>query len=388
MRGMLRFRTRFTGNAVADFLLGYVSDAQLSNLLVVNQRHWATMFFVQDDWKVTPKLSVNVGLRYDFMTPAYEADNHMANFDPATATLVFAKDGSLEDRTLMNPDRNNFAPRLGFVYKLSEKLLVRGGYGIFYNIFNRAGSEDQLALNVPGLVNNVVTSSSTTPLFLLNNGFPAGFLDPNDRRGLLTRARVRAIDPDSQDTRIQQYSVGFQGQLGADFVLSLDAVGTSGGDLATLAQPEPARRWPETRAAAVPGVRLHRVPRHDARRRATRASTSRSSGASSPAGASASPTRSARRTDDSGEHLNTGRTASPRTATTSPRGRGPRDYDVRHRFVGNFIAELPFGEGKRWATAGVGKAILGGWTLAGIYTIRTGLPLHGERRATTASAST
>ena len=70
---------------MGDFLLGYVSDSLLSNACVVDQRHWATSFFVQDDWKVSSKLSLNLGLRYDFITPALEAENRQANFDPAHA---------------------------------------------------------------------------------------------------------------------------------------------------------------------------------------------------------------------------------------------------------------------------------------------------------------
>src|SRR5205085_10654766 len=81
-RGAVRFRNAFTGNPMADFLLGYVSDLQLSNVWVVEQRHQAQMFFVQDDWKVNPRLSVNLGLRYDFMTPPLEATNAQTNFDP------------------------------------------------------------------------------------------------------------------------------------------------------------------------------------------------------------------------------------------------------------------------------------------------------------------
>src|SRR5207253_9355431 len=139
-RGSLHFRNRFTGNPVADFLLGYVSDLQLSNVYVVEQRHQAMMFFVQDDWKVSPKLSLNLGLRYDFITPALEAQNRQTNFDPADGgSLVFASDGSLEDRGLVSPDRNNFAPRVGVVYKVDDKTVVRGGYGIFYNLFDRVG---------------------------------------------------------------------------------------------------------------------------------------------------------------------------------------------------------------------------------------------------------
>src|SRR2546425_55416 len=223
---------------MADFLLGYVSDLQLSNVFVVDQRHWATMFFVQDDWKVSSKLSLNLGLRYDFITPALEAQNRQTNFDPAgTGSLVFAKDGSLEDRGLVKPDRNNFAPRVGIVYKLDEKTVLRAGYGIFYNLFDRVGSEDQLALNVPGLVNNAVSSSNTAPLFLLRQGFPAGFLNvPNldPASGQLARLRIRAVSNDAPKTTIQQASVGFQRELVRNLVLSVDGIYTKGTNLASL----------------------------------------------------------------------------------------------------------------------------------------------------------
>jgi outer membrane receptor protein involved in Fe transport len=145
-RGSVRYRGRYTGNAVADYLLGYTSDAQLSNVWVVNQSHWATSFFAGDDWRLSPKLTLNLGLRYDFITPALEADDNQLNFDPAgSGSVVAATDGSLEDRGLVRPDTNNFAPRVGIVYQVSDTLVVRGGYGIFYNIFDRIGSEDQLA---------------------------------------------------------------------------------------------------------------------------------------------------------------------------------------------------------------------------------------------------
>src|SRR5262245_4593669 len=142
-RGALRFRNAFTGNPMADFLLGYVSDLQLSNVWVVEQRHWATMGFAQDDWKVNGHLTLNLGLRYDFITPALEANNHQTNFDPSgTGSLIYASNGSLHDRGLVKPDRNNFAPRIGVVYRLDDRTILRGGWGIFYNLFDRVGSED------------------------------------------------------------------------------------------------------------------------------------------------------------------------------------------------------------------------------------------------------
>ena len=178
-RGSLRFRGTFTGNPLADYLLGYVSDLQLSNVFVVEQRHQAQMYFAQDDWKVNSRLSLNLGIRYDFMTPALEANNAQTNFIPTgTGSLIFAKDGSLADRGLVNPDRNNFAPRVGVAYKLDDKTVLRGGWGIFYNLFDRVGSEDQLALNLPGLVNKTITQTSGSPVFFLNQGFPGRLPEP------------------------------------------------------------------------------------------------------------------------------------------------------------------------------------------------------------------
>src|SRR5262245_25918675 len=131
-RGNLTYNAQFTGNAFADFLLGYVQRAQLTNVFVVNQRVWSTAFYAQDDWRVSDDFTINFGLRYDFMTPPYEADNRLANFDPAgTGQLIFASDGSLEDRALVKPDKNNFSPRIGGVYKLGDQTILRGGYGVF-----------------------------------------------------------------------------------------------------------------------------------------------------------------------------------------------------------------------------------------------------------------
>lgn len=128
-RGNLQFSGSFTGNPLADFLLGYVFNAELSNVHIVNQRRSSMAFYVQDDWKPSDALTLSLGLRYDFMTPSLEADNRQANIDPATGTLVFAKDGSLEERALVKPDRNNFAPRLGLVYRLNETTVLRKATG-------------------------------------------------------------------------------------------------------------------------------------------------------------------------------------------------------------------------------------------------------------------
>jgi len=369
-RGNLTFRATFTGNAVGDFLLGYVSDSLLTTSYVVDQRHWATSFFVQDDWKLSSKLSLNLGLRYDFITPALEAQNRQANFDPSTGQLVNAKDGSLADRGLVEPDKNNFAPRVGIVYQVSDSMVLRGGYGIFYNLFDRIGSEDQIALN-PG--NGLVSLQPATatlasgPQFLLRNGFPAGYLDP--ARIDLSRAVLRGADRDSPKTSIHQFGVGVQKIFASVWVLSLDLVGTEGRNLANLInlnQPiggsgprpypgvGPQIQWREQKASSsYKGMDLAFQRRF-------------SKGFSFALAYTLSECR-----DNSAEHLTTGGSPSrSQDARDLDAWEGPCGYDNRHRFSGNFVYELPFARGSSGAT----RALLGDWLVSGIYAARSGRP--------------
>ncbi len=381
-RGELSYSTQFTGQAVGDFLLGYVAGAQLTNVFVVDQRHWATSFFVQDDWKVNSKLTFNLGLRYDFITPALEANNNQTNFRPeGSGTLVFAQDGSLSERGLVNPDTNNFAPRIGIVFQVDSKTVIRGGYGIFYNIFDRVGSEDQIALNIPSLINNVLNvagAERTNPLFLMKNGFPTNFLDPN-APGLQQRVQLRAVSENAPKSSIQQTSLGVQREFFGSFVVTLDGIMTWGHNLASLVnlnqptglagganalgpRPYPAfGSFIEWRAQN--GTSTYKGIDFTVERRFSKGY-----------GFGLAYTLGESR-DNTSEHLTTlGSNSFPQNSRNLDDWEGPSDYDTRHRFVGNFIAELPFGKGKKWATDGVGAAILGNWTFSGIYTAHSGHP--------------
>src|SRR5262249_16698017 len=90
--------------------------------------------FIQDDWKATSRLTLNIGLRYEYTTPVVEAANRMANFDIATNRLVLAQPGGIRQRALAERDLNNFGPRFGLAYQLSPKTVVRTGYGIFHTL--------------------------------------------------------------------------------------------------------------------------------------------------------------------------------------------------------------------------------------------------------------
>lgn len=123
-----------TGNPFGDFLLGYPDGASIGTNVRAGIRVRNYSSFIQDDWKVSTKLTLNIGVRYEYTTPVVEVANRMANFDIATNQVVLAKSGSIQDRALANPDRNNFAPRFGLAYQLNAKTVIRTGYGIFHTL--------------------------------------------------------------------------------------------------------------------------------------------------------------------------------------------------------------------------------------------------------------
>ena len=372
-RGNLRFQATFTGNAFGDFLLGYPNRAELTNVFVVNQELWSSSFYVQDDWKPTDKLTLNLGLRYDFMPPATEKDNRLANFDPAgSGRLVFASDGTLAERALVNPDKNNFAPRVGAVYRINDKTLLRGGYGMFFNQFERIGSEDQLALNPPGLLNIQVNSATgaTTPVFLMRDGFPASYLDPSNL--VIRNLKLRAAVADSPRTMVQQFGGGVERELTGNMVVSADVIGSFTKNLAVLRNLNQPLRGTLDANGAVPypnfGNIQAREMNGEANYKGVDLSFEKRFG--DGYGYRTSYTIGEAR-DQAPEHLNasSGRAQNTRDLES---WEGPSDFDIRHRFVANFIAELPFGPGKSMLQDGVAGAILGGWSVSGIYSARSG----------------
>ena len=175
LNGTVNFNdARYSGAGYGDFLLGLAS-AQGVTLF-----HEADLFsdgwqsYAQDSWRITSDLTLNYGLRYEYFTPSQARDHALTNIDPATGEILTSKDsGSTYDQTLIHPDRNDWAPRVGVAYSLSRSLVLRAGYGIFYQQQDRYGSESQLALNPPQLidVNLSAASGAVAPVMILRNGF-------------------------------------------------------------------------------------------------------------------------------------------------------------------------------------------------------------------------
>ena len=360
-RGDMSFNNNmFTGSGMADFLLGYATSVQLSNFHEAHQRQHAYSFYLQDDWRASDRLTFNLGLRYDFMAPQTDAENRVANFDLATGQLIYATDGSLEQRALVKPDRNNFGPRLGIVYKANTSTVVRGGYGIYYNLVERIGSEDQLVLNPPGLRNISITApgGSTTPALILRNGFPPNFLDASNinYRSLL----LRTAQLDGENSMFHQFAMGMERQLSASFVASADAIASVGRNITLLRNlNQPANG---NGARPYPNFGHIQYRDHDGKSRYRGVDLSLEKRFSRGHSYRVSYTIGDQR-DNTPEHLSA---ASPRPQNTSDLDawEAPGDNDIRHRFVGSFIANLPLGQ----------HPIARDWLVAGILTTHTGRP--------------
>jgi hypothetical protein len=219
---------------MADFLLGARSTYQLTNFTVAHLRQRMNFAYVQDDFKVSPRLTLNLGMRYEFATPVYDRDNHMANFDPSTNSLVYASNGSLTSRTLVNPSYNNWGPRAGLAFRLNSKTVIRTGYGISYVLFIRQGGDSYLAYNGPSVVNAQITQSPSEPVCTPNAnpltcfrptmlGYPDGFTAPANFSTVNTKTVY--IQKDIRWPYVQNWHFTIQRELAQNLILDVGYAG-------------------------------------------------------------------------------------------------------------------------------------------------------------------
>lgn len=235
---------------VADFMLGFRSQYALSNILVANLRQNMHFAYVQDDWRVNDRLTLNLGLRYEYATPWVERDNILSNWDPAARQMVLARDGSLEDRSTMKPDRNNLGPRLGMAYTITPRTVFRGGYGVSYVHFHRAGGANVLPINGPQVINAVV--NQTNPLDpgfrRTEQGYPAGLTDPA-RFNPLT-ANITYMPRDYRSSQVQSWFASVQREIGENMIVDVAYVGNRADDMLLFANFNQAR--PNNAAGTIP----------------------------------------------------------------------------------------------------------------------------------------
>ena len=374
-RGDLTFTGVFSGFPYADGLLGATQSDQLTNVFINDQRLWMASGFVEDDWKATPKLTLNLGLRYDFATPALQGANQMANFDPTgTGSLVFSKNGSLKDRALVNPDTKNFGPRIGIAFSPDQKTVLRAGYGIYYTLFERVGSEDQLSLNPPFLVNRTA-ASNTAPVLTPQTGFPPNYLSSqNIDFNQLQSFHIRAINPHDPTPMVQQWSLGVQRQIGNSWTGEVDYVGTKSTHLDTLTDYNQPIITNNVSTGVVPYSKFGYIEYLNSigygNYNGLQASLNRrfSNGLSVLAAYTYS-----RSLDNAPEELESNSGAPPNGRNFSA-WYGLSDFDIPHRVSVTYVYDLPFGRGKQMLNHGPLSWILGNFRTSGVYTYYSGHP--------------
>jgi hypothetical protein len=428
-RGDMTFAPDFTDNPgmpltggvdFASFLLGIPDSADLSSLRNVDYHRKTLAFYGQDDMQVNNRLTLNLGLRYEIFMPVTEGHNQMATFDFRTDSMIVPTGQNAQltpaiasflpiqrnaPPSLINPDYTNFAPRLGAAYKISNKLVLRGGYGIFYGgqesgpfswpspgfnppFYRQQAFSSPCGSPSPPDANSVDPGNCAIGLklqgpappgsLMINNfwtqGYPASSLsDPNN-------PVLYSIDPHLKTPMMQQWHLGLQYQLPSQTVLEVSYAGSHGqrlygfynGNQAVPSSDPTAPLAPRRPFPAVDGTiytfrsntfsNYHSLQVHLEKR------------VSHGLQFEVSYTYSHALDDASSASLGSLNNGDFRDQRNPAMEYGNSDVDVRHHVVVGYTYELPFGRGKAFAgnASGFLNQVIGNWQVAGITSASTG----------------
>ncbi|OLE52474.1 MAG: hypothetical protein AUG51_17950 [Acidobacteria bacterium 13_1_20CM_3_53_8] len=397
-----------TGNAMANILDRNVASLQFFRGSVpggaFNLRSQELGLFVQDDLKVNPNLTLNLGLRWDYFPPQHEANGRLGNYDPATRTVIVASSSS---DTLIQADRNNFGPRAGFAYSFGadRNMVIRGGYGLLYTL--DATDRPPLVNNPPFTnsvtYNNAFDASTPRSVFNLQTGAPnvpvvsptalslPGFFctDPTQNCPLT----VFRQDPQQRTAYVHEFNITYQVQFMHDWAFDIGYVGNRTRNLLVtrdiggsgtaearnpLGIPLAARLYTNAARADYNGLQMQLQKRlsHNVQGQVsytfsknTDTSTGVFQGIGEGRGTQGGP-------------------QNPLCPDTCEEGRSA--LDVRHLLSADVIIDLPFGRGQRYLSDAHGamNRIASGWQLNFIVNGRSGFPFtvvsgnNAGRRAT------
>ena len=348
-----------TGYDFADFLVGVPQQTTLqSGTNSYDFRANSFDLFVQDDWRILPKLSLNLGFRYEYNGPYTEASNHIANLDvapgftgavPVLPGAAGAFNGNFP-ASLIHPDRNDYAPRIGVAWRPLKQTVVRTGYGINYNLAQYASIIQNFAFQPPFAVTATNVNSPATPLTLAN-GFPA--IAP----GAVTNNF--AIDPNYRLGYVQIWNVDVQRTLPHGFLLNVGYNGSKG------------TRLDIERAITIPGVQpfIYESSAGNSVFHAGSVRVRKRMAHGLAFGANYIYSKSI----DDASSIGGGGVVVAQDPFDIAADRGLSSFDQRHKFTGNWIYDLPFGESHRLASKGAWSHILNGWQWSGDFTISSGL---------------
>lgn len=382
----------------ADFLLGTTSKEQLSSPSILNFRSPYSHFYVQDDWKVSHSLTLNLGIRYELSPPAVDKYNKIANFDedsnPAQPQLVYAGEfGSKRDqRALQNVSLSNVAPRFGFAYSPEgSKTVLRGGYGVFYSNMITIGGMQSMENNPPVNQLRLVTSPSpTTPSEFLQNGFASGALSLTKANGAKNVSLV-SFDRHAAVPTNQAWNLNVQRALPAGIVAEIGYYGSKFDHNWWQVDGNPAPATPTSLLPAsginanrryqttmIPNVAGSPIIHLGTVSRVWKEGWSQYDGFQAKAEKRYSNGVTFLSSYSYSKVIGVGDIADFQDPNNIQAERAVLDTDMRHHFVGSAVYPLPFGRGQRFGGrwSRLTDLAIGGWSIAPILSASSGQPLN------------
>ena len=377
-----------TGFDVASFLLGYARtlDRRLFEDRTYTETRPEYALYVQDDIRLSDRLTINAGLRWDLFVPWVEVDDRQSNFDESTGTFIVASpdaviNGIQVGRHLQTYSKRDFGPRFGFAYDVggNGRTVVRGGWGIFWN-FTPGGTSSSKAQNPPFL-----QATTRTTEFGIDQRLSAGFppppgVDPTRPASGTTRS---IFDPNFRDGYAHNFNLNVQRQLGSLYLVEVAYVGSAGRQMMAKVDPN--------QAAPVVGVTNSNInrPYFGINPALTTLGQAKSIG---HVDYNALLLKFQRRFANNFSFLNSytfgkaidinsdndGTVSFINVYDIERMHRGPADYDVTHTFSSSTIYEVPWAR-NQW---------YGGWQMNGIFYLRSGLPLTvGQTQGVTSTGT-
>ncbi|HSU33897.1 MAG TPA: TonB-dependent receptor [Bryobacteraceae bacterium] len=382
-----------TGDSIASMLLGYPSLTQQDfELAFPGLRGIENGLYIADDWRVNDKLTLNIGLRWDYYSPYSEVANRIANFDPATATMQVAGQNGVSSTAGVQSDWKDFGPRFGFAYQAATHTVIRGGFGLFYNPNGNGGTYLRGERTLPF---GPVYLQSPSDTFVTGPGAPTtfsqGFPAPpvinlaaaaNPSGALLgTINSFKAAYAEQMNFTIEQEITPIQGMLRMGYV------GNLGRRLDTtfnINQPVPG-----------PGATGPRRPYYSINPKITDVTFDVSDGDSNYHAFQVSFDKRlvhgltalagytwAHSIDNVGTVFGGG-TGTPQDPRCRSCDRGNSAFDIRHRFTASFTYQIPGFRNK-----GITGILLGNWQTNGLVQVQTGLPFTPQLNSTTVNTGT
>jgi hypothetical protein len=356
-----------TGYDFADFLLGIPQQTSVQyspSAYKFAANGWDV--YVNDDWRIGANLTLNLGLRYEYAGPYTETHNQIVNLDPNSnfTSVAPVEPGQASPfsgvypASLVKPDRNNWAPRIGIAWKPFSKTVVRAGYGINYNLGQYRNIVQQLAFQPPFSITQTNTLSPTLPL-TLQDGFPVQANTVTNNYGVDLNYRLGYV---------QMWNLNIQRELKGNITVNVGYTGTKGTGLDIVTAPN---RGPN--GLLIPDVQafLFETSQGDSimhagnlrvRKRFTH-------------GLAFGGTYTFSKSLDNASSIGGGATVVAQDPNDLSAERGLSSFDQRQRLTADWTLELPFGEGRKWMTRpGSLDKIFGAWQWSGSLGLATGNP--------------